>query len=290
MKKYNEISKALKSSIPKPEKSRPIIYEILNIRKDKDGRILCPVTISPPSHDTILDGDHTVDIAFVTGITPANPAAKTEAAARIGKVNFEKVDSGRIVITTESYNRFKTLHEYLFLCNYNQSNKDKEHHIAPRKYYFKIVDEVGEKVKRKKVKEEKVKASAFVLGLSVDDTKNLIKAIFDNYERFGNDVDYMKAELYEMAEANPEFVLQLQDKNMVGTFRLLKELEELEILHYNDKLPGYVRFDNKKLIVPVIDATNPKYDAYKFFKGEGGEAQLNVLISERDKKKKDLKK
>ena len=237
-------SGAIMKDIPRPTKNKPIVYEVLGIKKVADGKVAIPRAVTIPSIDRIYDYaknvDDMIDIAYVTGELPSEADSQRDTVTKFGEITFSSLSkSGRIIITEDNYARLKNLHEFLWLSNLNESNAGKKYHRKPRKYRYRVLDVSAKKRVYKQDMDLKVDALAYIKSLVNKQIEELAYAIFNDYEYIKGDHEMMRARLYEMAEKNPMNVLEFQDENRVKTYRFIADLEAAGVIIWSSKFRGY---------------------------------------------------
>ena len=275
-------SGAIMKDIPRPTKNKPIVYEVLGIKKVADGKVAIPRAVTIPSIDRIYDYaknvDDMIDIAYVTGELPSEADSQRDTVTKFGEITFSSLSkSGRIIITEDNYARLKNLHEFLWLSNLNESNAGKKYHRKPRKYRYRVLDVSAKKRVYKQDMDLKVDALAYIKSLVNKQIEELAYAIFNDYEYIKGDHEMMRARLYEMAEKNPMNVLEFQDENRVKTYRFIADLEAAGVIIWSSKFRGYVLTTSKQLMIPVEDVLNPKESAYSFFNTDIGQGRIVEL-------------
>lgn len=281
---YNRISNTLKKTIPTLKKGQKLVFELLGIYYDeKLKRVIIPNSVRISSTDRIWDpGDKKdgsdarwVDIAFVTGQRPG-VNGKTEYV--FGELRFTRTGNGRITIIGGN-KRDEQMLLFLWLTNYNASNKDKDYHVplAPEGYKFKVLDPKTDAQKSVK-KDKAIRAAKDVLD-DMDSAQLLEIARGLQLARVNqfSDEEEILAELYKFAESDPELILRADQDVGIKLVAFIQTCVDKGVIGYDGGSASWRWSGSNEAICPSVPGKSPEVSFKDFLISEAGSEVLKTL-------------
>ena len=227
----NSISAALVKKIPPLKVGQSAEYRLLNIVPDPEnpGMWKIPSMVIIPSRITVLDGDEIRDIAYITKLVSKPTKDGRIEEPQMPEIAFTREQAGRIILNGDNP-ADRLLHEYLFLCPFNESSPCKGAEVAR----FKYIDARAEAEAELNLLDEEMRAMSFISGLTPS------KGVFDYALILSgvdtNDEKVARATLARHAKENPKLffdvVESIDSKIKVLFLRAMKE----NIIMYDAKM------------------------------------------------------
>jgi hypothetical protein len=288
----NGISKKLQNMIPDFKEGEIYEFELLRLRNaEMDGgrfnKIVPSKVVIPPSC-SIFDPDteENITISLIEQIIPASP--NREEKVLLGKADFYKSEGGRKVIYGKEKGK-KTLYEYLYLCPWNEANKDKPWHIPPRRneYKFKFVDRENNKKNLLDKRKKRIKAQniAFELGskelqilcdkLSME--KNLSSKFI--YDKTWSESE-LREKLAAFGERNPGLVISKHSEYNMAIERLVRDALERGIIKHDKAKKQVVWGKGGGLIIEVPSKKKAPDVLGAYFMTDEGKDELEAIVAQ----------
>ncbi len=203
--KYND----LKKRPPALKPGQRVVYELVNIRDNPMayGRQEpeFPFMLGIPYRDRIIeqDGERTEvkDIAYIVGYKAGNKPI-------FGRINFTKANAGAVVVNGSNANDQK-LYEYLELCNFNQSNPNRNPSIPA---LFKRRNYAEELKKKSDLRKDLKSALDYIEKMSAVEMRKFALGLNVS----GEDDEEIRMKVEDWAEKNPrKFLAMTENQDLV---------------------------------------------------------------------------
>jgi hypothetical protein len=217
---YNKYPEALEEILKKnrPKPGEVAIFEILGIKTMTDElgrtRVQMKNSVSVTPTDRIMFTDPStgeasiIDIAHKPRQVPIRAKdGTTSNAIRFEKIRFTKEGFGQIKVYGSRPDQIGTF-DYLFLSNYNVSNKEKPWHVPKSLYSFKLLEPKKSAMEKLKEKRSIAKAIDKVMDLSKEQARDLyikfgLKGVHPDF----GELEEFQLALSSYAEKHPEAIL-----------------------------------------------------------------------------------
>jgi hypothetical protein len=191
---------------PKLKKGEVVRYQMLNGTDEVDengaktGRKIFPAATRIPTRDRITDPvtGEVIDIGVVEKVDKDKEVTKTKAYFADG------VNGGNILLTGGNIDH-EELYEYFELCNYNESNENRDTNVEP---LFRRIDRKKEADKFIKQSDNLLNALNYVSYLKGQDVRELAASL--NWNEL-EDLEVLKADLREYAMKYPDALIKMID-------------------------------------------------------------------------------
>ena len=271
----SKLPKSLTDAIPKFTKGKTYVFQVSQIRTDKKtGKRIVPNSANVPSTDRIIDpktGEQ-VDISYVVRERPGSVNEDRGSYIELGKIKFIRASSGKIVLNGSDA-KDKKLYEYLSLCNWNSSNKNKPYHIQPHRYIFAELNPNKQAEEKRLYKRQIREAEDVIDAMTLNDLQKMCKGLS---LPAGSNEDLMAISLMKFAEKDPQKFLLLRDDYEVKYKADIQEGLDHAIIATNDK--HWVWADSQQRICSIPSGVNPTQALYEFFMVAKGEPVYKRLV------------
>jgi predicted XRE-type DNA-binding protein len=243
---YNNISASLKRMLKPDERA---VYRVLSIRPDPDnaGKFLMPAALQIRPTDIIID-KHSPD-QFVT--IAAIERQENDGNPIFLNIVFTAANLGYLFLEGRNPVHQK-IYQYLELCNYNESNENRNPDIEP---VFMRVDSKKEAANERGLRKMIVKAVNTAIEL--EDAKANEVAMALGIEAAS--IEEVRNELEDYAEENPEEFLVIVERASLGAESVLKEAVKKGIIKNNVNSQLFEWVDTGKEIMKYKKAPNKNY-------------------------------
>lgn len=266
---YNQFSKSLVRKLKPDERAT---YRILNVRPDPDnwGRYLMPAAYQIPSTDIIFDKEKG---EFVT--IGAIERQDNEGNAIFLNIVFNAGNMGYIFLNGSNPVHQK-IYQYLDICNFNESNKNRNTEVEA--VFYRVDNEKDAKEERQL---RKMIAKAVTIAIELDDDKARSVAM-----AFGIDaesIEEIRNLLEDFAEMNPEEFLEVLERATLENETKLKEAVKKGIIKNNLNAQAFEWTDTGKEIMKYKKAPNKNYfKELADYLEENNPDELNAIKSRLD--------
>lgn len=242
---YNQFSATMQRKLKQDERAT---YRILNVRPDPDnaGKYLMPAAYQIPSTDIIYDkvkGD------FVT--IAAIERVDKEGDPVFLNIIFSAPNMGYLFLTGSNAVHQK-IYQYIELCNFNESNKDRNPDFEP---IFHRVDTRKDAIEERQMRKLIVKAVNEALDLDDKKTKEVSMALGIDAES----IEEIRNLLEDYAGDNPEKFLHVLEQSSLEGESVIKEAIKLGIIKNNVQESAFQWTETEKEIYKYKKASGKNY-------------------------------
>lgn len=242
---YNQFSPSMKRTLKPDERAT---YRILNVRPDHDnpGKFIMPSAYQIPSTDIVYDK---VKGEFVT--IGAIERQDTEGRAIFLNVIFSSANMGYLFLNGSNPVHQK-IYQYLELCNFNESNKDRN---ADNEAIFYRVDNKKEAMEERQMRKLIVKAVNTALDLDDKKAKEVALALGIDAET----IEEIRNILEDYAGDQPEEFLEIIERTSLESESVLKEAIKQGIIKNNVQESAFMWTETEKEIFKYKKAAGKNY-------------------------------
>jgi hypothetical protein len=242
---YNLFSGTMKKTLKQDERAT---YRILNVRPDSDnpGKFVMPSAYQIPSTDIVYDK---VKGEFVT--IGAIERQDTEGRAVFLNIVFTSANMGYLFLSGSNPIHQK-IYQYLELCNFNESNKDRN---PENEAIFYRVDNKKEAMEERQMRKLIVKAVNTALDLDDKKAKEVALALGIDAES----LEEIRNMLEDYAGDEPEEFLLVVDRTSLESESVLKEAIKQNIIKNNVQESAFMWVETEKEIYKYKKAANKNY-------------------------------
>lgn len=242
---YNLFSASMKKTLKPDERAT---YRILNVRPDNDnpGKFLMPSAHQIPSTDVVYDK---VKGEFVT--IGAIERQDTEGRAVFLNIVFTSANMGYLFLSGSNPVHQK-IYQYLELCNYNESNKDRN---PEAEAIFYRVDNKKEAMEERQMRKLIVKAVNTALDLDDKKAKEVALALGIDAES----LEEIRNMLEDYAGDEPQEFLEIVERASLESESVLKEAIKQGVIKNSVQDSMFVWTETGKEIYKYKKAANKNY-------------------------------
>lgn len=191
--RYNDLPKELLNSIPKVPKGKRVRFSV-DIKRKKDGTVIMPAALGVRPVDRIMFKGESFEIANINRIKTTENGEVPDFESPF----FYKDQAGQILLDPNKRPKDRDLYEYLWLCNENASNPNRDDSV-PARYHF--VDDIKDAKTRTQKVIERSMASQAVFNMPDKDLFAYCAMVGINTNR---ETDVIRADAIEVAEKDPK--------------------------------------------------------------------------------------
>lgn len=173
---------------------KPVVFKLVDL-PTRGGKEIIPNARWVPNQDRVLIKNKEYQIGFLIG-------KNTDGTERFGDIWFEGRHMGRLTLMPKDRLQHRNLYQYLMLCNYNESNPDRDQSVQP---IFKI--ENSQEDARKEISKIERDNTAREAAIKLDK-----KQVRELSEYFGFDAtqhpDVLQLKLIKQADKKPESFME----------------------------------------------------------------------------------
>jgi hypothetical protein len=242
---YNQFSPSMKKMLKPDERAS---YRVLNVRPDPDnyGKFLIPAAYQIPSTDVVFDKTKG---EFIT--IAAIERQNQEGNAEFLNIVFTAANLGYLFLNGNNPTHQK-IYQFLELCNYNESNKDKNPDVDPMFYRVDTQKEAKqERANRKLI------VKAVNIALELDDAR--VKEVAMALGIEAESIEEVRNQLEDYAEYSPEDFMAIVERASLGAESVLKEAVKRGIIKNNVNSQVFEWTDTEKEIYKYKKAVNKNY-------------------------------
>jgi hypothetical protein len=243
---YNNFSPSMKRALKQDERAS---YRILNVRPDPDnyGKFLMPAAHQIPSTDQIFDKQKG-EFVNIAAIESQNEKGEPIFLSIVFSAN----NLGYVFLNGNNSVHQK-MYQFLELCNYNGSNKDRSEEKGDPVFYR--VDNKKEAIEERSTRKLIVKAINAALELDDAKAKEVGMALGIEAES----LEEVRNQLEDFAEINPEEFMTIVERASLGVESVLKEAIKQGIIKNNVNSQVFEWADTEKEIFKYKKAPNKNY-------------------------------
>lgn len=189
---------------------------------EKTGKRIYPASTRIPTRDKIMDpetGD-VIEIGVVLTVGKDKEVTKTKP------YYAEGVNGGNILLTGGNIEH-EELYEYFELCNFNESNENRDINVAPM---FRRIDRKKEAVKEARKIDKLTAALVYVSDLHINDVRDFAASLNWNILE---EPEVLRTDLRKFALENPDAFLRLVDDPHVKMKSELKRSFDSGFIKYD---------------------------------------------------------
>lgn len=231
---FNNFSEKLVRKLDKNERA---VYRVLNVREDPDnyGKFIMPAALTVPPTDMIWDKfqDKFVPIASIE-------RQDLQGNAVFQDIVFTSASLGYIVLNGSNHSHQK-MYQFLELCNYNESNPDRNEEYEA---LFKRVDAKKEAKKEREIRKKIVEAMNKAYDLDDSMIKNVGMALGIQ----DDSVEVVRNEVENYIEEDPEEFLRVLERASLSNEAILKEAIKQGVIRNNVQEGQFEWTDTEKVI------------------------------------------
>ena len=223
-------------------------YRVLNVRPDPDnmGRFLMPAALQIPSTDIIYDKgkEEFVPIAAIE---------RTDLDGNPVFVNivFTASNAGYLFLNGSNAVHQK-IYQYIELCNYNESNPDRNEEFET--FFYRVDAQKEAKTERNL---RKLIVKAVNLALELDDTKAREVALALGIDAESN--EELRNELEDYAGDNPEDFLEVIERASLANETALKDAVKKNIIKNDVNASSFKWVETGKVIFAYTKGKDKNY-------------------------------
>lgn len=242
---YNQFSATMQRKLKQDERAT---YRVLNVRPDPDnqGKFLMPAAYQIPSTDVVYDkvkGDFITIAAIERVDNDGNPVFLN--------IIFTASNMGYLFLNGSNPVHQK-IYQYLELCNFNESNKDRNQEAES---VFYRVDTKKDAIEERQLRKLIVKAVNEALDLDDKKVKEVALALGIDAES----IEEIRNLLEDYAGDNPEQFLHVLDQTSLEGESVIKEAIKLGIIKNNVQESAFQWAETEKEIYKYKKASGKNY-------------------------------
>jgi len=242
---FNQFSESLVRKLKPDERAS---YRVLNVRADPDnaGRWLVPAALQIPSTDIIYDkkkGEF-VNIAAIE-------RQDLNGAPEFANIVFSSVNLGYLFLNGSNALHQK-IYQFIELCNFNQSNKDRNQEAEA---FFYRVDNKKDAMEERTLRKLIVKAVNIALELDDAKAKEAAMAVGIDAES----IEEIRNLLEDFAEESPEEFLEIIERASLANESMLKDAVKAGFIKNNLNAQAFEWTDTGKEIYKYKKGVNKNY-------------------------------
>jgi len=242
---YNQFSESLVRKLKPDERAT---YRVMNVRPDPDnaGRWLVPAAFQIPSTDIIYDkkkGDFVAIAAIERIDLEGNPV--------YANIVFSSANIGYLFLNGSNALHQK-IYQFIELCNFNESNKDRN---TESEAFFYRVDNKKDAMEERALRKLIVKAVNSALELDDVKAKEAAMAVGIDAET----IEEIRNLLEDYAEQNPEEFLEIIERASLANETLLKDAVKAGFIKNNVNSSQFEWTETGKEIYKYKKAPNKNY-------------------------------
>jgi len=242
---YNQFSESLVRKLKPDERAT---YRVMNVRPDPDnaGKWLVPAAFQIPSTDIIYDkkkGDFVAIAAIERTDLEGNPV--------YANIVFSSANIGYLFLNGSNALHQK-IYQFIELCNFNESNKDRN---TESEAFFYRVDNKKDAMEERALRKLIVKAVNSALELDDVKAKEAAMAVGIDAET----IEEIRNLLEDYAEQNPEEFLEIIERASLANETLLKDAVKTGFIKNNVNSSQFEWTETGKEIYKYKKAPNKNY-------------------------------
>lgn len=243
--KYNLYSDKMVRKLKPDERAT---YRVTNVREDPDnyGRYLVPAALQIPSTDVVYDKEKQ-DFVTIAAIERQD----NEGNPIFINIIFTASNIGHLFLSGSNPVHQK-IYQYLEICNYNESNPDRNTDIEAS---IRRVDA------QKEAKQERLNRRLIVraanMALELDDKR--VKEVAAALGIDAESLDEIRNAVEDFAENDPEEFIQIVERSSLEKESILKEAVKQGIIRNNVNSQVFEWVDTAKEIMKYKKAANKNY-------------------------------
>jgi hypothetical protein len=243
---YNQFSAAMQKRLKPDERAT---YRVLNVRPDPDnfGKFLMPSAYQIPPTDVVYDktkGDF-VTIAAIERIdNEGNPVFLN--------IVFTAANLGYLFLNGSNPVHQK-IYQFVELCNYNSSNKDRND--IDNEAIFYRVDNKKEAIEERSLRKLIVKAVNTALELDDKKAKEVAMALGIDAET----IEEIRNQLEDFSEENPEEFMDIVERASLSLETMIKEAIKKGVIKNDVNAQVFSWSETGKELMKYKKAPNKNY-------------------------------
>jgi len=241
---WNDISK--ESMPPKLKRGEKAVYRILGIKGDpaRPETFKIPSAVNVPGKDRVYDStkDEYVDIANIKSVGVGGKM-------KCHSVWFQKEYNG-VLVLDGSRRDDAEIYEYLELCNYNASNKNRSQDV---KAIFERVNPTAQAEEKRKTRSTRRQALNVAADMNAADVRDFAATMgWDDKQ----DLVVLRDLIEDYADNNPtEFIKKSKNKQN-SLSALINRAKKAGVLKFDNRSNGWKWADSNEVICTVARGTD----------------------------------
>lgn len=192
-------------------------------------------------------------------VRPAGPNSQRDTVTELEEIYVTRQTAGKVMIHS-SNRRGLALYEYLWLCNYNESNKGKDWHVEPAKYYIHQVIKKNDAKKKLEIEKAQDEAKAIIRSMTAEERVNHAKGLFPNaFSRLWSEEE-VELKLIEIAKSNPQKILGLSEDLDAAISKAILDFQDHKVVDFKNKK---WRYPDSEDVICEVRANESAMDALK---------------------------
>jgi len=242
---FNQFSDALVRKLKPDERAT---YRVVNVRPDPDnaGKFLVPAAFQIPSTDIIYDkkkGDFVNIAAIERQDLEGNPV--------FANIVFSAANLGYLFLNGSNALHQK-IYQFIELCNFNESNKDRNQEYET---FFYRVDTKKDAMEERTLRKLIVKAVN--IALELDDVKAREAAMAVGID--AESIEEIRNLLEDFAEESPEEFLEIVERASLANETMLKDAVKAGFIKNNVNASQFEWTETGKEIYKYKKGSNKNY-------------------------------
>lgn len=241
---WNDISK--ESMPPKLKRGEKAVYRILGIKGDpsRPETFKIPSAVNVPGKDRVYDSlkEEYVDIANIKSVGVGGKM-------KCHSVWFQKEYNG-VLVFDGSRRDDAEIYEYLELCNYNASNRNRSQDVKP---IFERVNPTEQAEKKRKTRSTRRQALNVAAEMNAADVRDFAATMgWDDKQ----DLVVLRDLIEDYADTNPtEFIKKSKNKQN-SLSALINRAKKSGVLKFDNRANGWKWADTNEVICNVARGTD----------------------------------
>lgn len=238
--RYNDLPESIRSTIPRVPKGKKVRFSVY-VKENRNGEKIMPAALGVPEKDRVVDPKSglSYQIANITQIQPTDNGEEPIMESPF----FYKAQAGQIILDPNKRPRDRDLYEYLWLCNSNGSNPNRDESAAKRYYFVDDIKEANEKTQKTI---EKGMAIQAVFNMSSNDLHAYAAMV--GIRTNNREDEVIRAQAIEVAERDPKKFHQISHylKSMGPFVKDVNAAMEANIIRLDTSTYTWKWVDNKQ--------------------------------------------
>ena len=244
---FNNFSPSYKRALKPDERAS---YRVANVRPDPDnyGKFLIPAAYQIPSTDIIYDKQKQefINIAAIE-------RQDEKGEAQFLSIVFTASNMGYLFLNGNNPVHQK-IYQFLELCNFNGSNKDRNAPNGEEPMFFRI-DNKKEAMEERQMR--KIIAQAVTAAMDLDDVK--VKEVGQALGIEAETIEEIRNLVEDFAETDPQEFLHIVERASLASEFILKEAVKKGIIKNNINAQVFEWVDTEKEIFKYKKAAGKNY-------------------------------
>lgn len=245
---YNRLSPEMEKKLAQNERAT---YRVLNVRPDPDnyGKFLMPSALLIPSTDNIYD-------KFKKEFVPiaAIERSDNEGNAVFLNIVFSASNFGYLFLDGKNATHQK-IYQFLELCNFNESNPNRNKEENEDKVSFYRVDSKKEAIQERSMRKLILRAMNIATEMDEKKSKEVAMALGIDAET----IEEIRNEVEDYAAENPEEFLEVAERATIEMESLLKDAIKKGIILNNLNAQVFEWAETHKEIYKYKKSPNKNY-------------------------------